>query len=176
MLCLVVEFLGEESTFPPFTRAHPGATIDLMVEPDDPDRPVRSEFVLVRGAPFTATDALVRGLAVTHAPVEPLRRDPASGLWFGRVHFRPSRLDTPSARALDKLKGLIGPPWVHVEAGVVLLRARLRDGSRADEAVELAQKVMAQEGLDAQVVAQEVSPRDHGVWEALVQHGLGITL
>jgi hypothetical protein len=176
MLCLVVEFLGEEPTFPPFTRAHPGATVDLMVEPDDPGRAVRSEFALVRGASLAATDALVRGLAATHAPVEPLRRDPAAGLWFGRLHFQPSRLDTPSARALDRIKDFIGPPWVHVESGVVLLRARLRDAGRADEAVERAQAAMAGEGLEAQVVAQEVSPRDHGVWEQLVQHGLGITL
>lgn len=176
MLCLVVEYLGEEAVFPPFTRAHPGATVDLMVEPDDPERPVRSEFALVRGAPIVAIDGLVRGLAATHAPVEPLRRDPSSGLWFGRLHFQPGRLDTPSARALVKLKDLIGPPWVHVEAGVVLLRARLRDQGRAEEAVELTQQAMAAEGLDAQVVAQEVSPRDHGVWEQLVQHGLGITL
>lgn len=176
MLVLVVEFTGEESTFPPFTRAHPGATVDLMVEPDDPDRPVRSEFALVRGAPMPVIEGLVRSLAATHSPVEPLRRDAAAGLWFGRLHFQPSRLDTPSSRALSRLRDLIGPPWVHVEAGVVLMRARLRDAARADEAVDLAQRAMAEEGLDAQVVAQEVSPRDHGVWESLVQHGLGITL
>jgi hypothetical protein len=63
-----------------------------------------------------------------------------------------------------------------VEAGVVLLRARLRDDVNADDAVERVQKAMAAAGLDAQVVVQEIAPRDHSVWEDLVQHGIGLTL
>ena len=45
-----------------------------------------------------------------------------------------------------------------------------------DEAVALAQDSLADAGIDAQCVVQEVSPRDHSVWEALVQHGIGLTL
>lgn len=176
MLCLVVEFPDTNATFPPFTRAHPGATVDLMVEPDDPARTRRSELVLVRGAPMEAIDALVAELGRTHAPVEASRRDEAGRLWFGRIHFEPGHLESPSGTALAKLAGSIGPPWVHVEAGVVLLRARVRDGIDADEFVARVQGLLTTAGVDAQVVVQEVSPRDHSVWEALVQHGIGLTL
>jgi len=176
MLCLVVEYLGEEVAFPPFTRAHAGATVDLMVEPDRAARPLRSELCLVRGAPIADVDALVGSLRATHAPVEELRRDPVAGLWFGRLHFQTARLTSPSAKALAALSDLIGPPWIHVEGGVVLLRARLRERADPDAAVALAQDSMAAAGFDAQVVVQEIAPRDHSVWEALVQHGIGLTL
>jgi hypothetical protein len=147
-----------------------------MVEPDDPRRKRRSELVLIRGAPIDAIDALVLELDRTHAPVEASRRDPGASTWFGRIHFEPAHLDSPSGKALAGLSDLIGPPWVHVEAGVVLLRARLRDDVNADDAVERVQKAMAAAGLDAQVVVQEIAPRDHSVWEDLVQHGIGLTL
>jgi hypothetical protein len=177
MLCLVVEYTGEDIDFPPFTRSHPGSTIDLMVEPAAGTREApRTMLVLVRGAPMAATDALVAEMARTKAPLEALRRDPAESLWFGRVHFRPADLASPSARALAGLAQSIGPPWVHVESGVVHLRARLRDEEWAEEVLQAAEKDLGAAGLDAQVVVQEVSPKDHSVWESLVRHGIGLSL
>lgn len=176
MLCLVVEYLADGDLLPRFTREHAGARVDLMVEPDDESRKQRSELALVRGTTLEDVDALVAQLKETRSPVQTLRRDAVAGLWFGRLHFDTSRLASPSAKALASLGTLIGPPWIHVEHGVVLLRARLRDPVHADDAVELAQQALAAAGFDAQCVVQEVSPRDHSVWEDLVQHGIGLTL
>lgn len=176
MLCLVVEYLADDDELPRFTRAHPGAVVDLMVEPDDESRKQRSELVLARGAPMEDLDAFVAQLRKSRPPVQTLSRDVLGGLWFGRVHFEPARLESPSSKALASLGSMIGPPWVHVEHGVVLLRARLRDPVHADDVVELAQQALAHAGFDAQCVVQEISPRDHGVWEDLVQHGIGLTL
>jgi hypothetical protein len=176
MLCLVVEYPSSEEAIAPFTRAHAGATVDLMVEPDDAARQHRSELVLVRGAPMAEIEALLQQVRKTHAPVQELRRDAVAGLWFGRLHFQAGKLGAPSAKALGKLAAHIGPPWVHVENGVVLLRARLRDTASPDATLEMAQALLAEAGFDAQCVVQEVSPRDHSVWEALVQHGIGLTL
>ena len=176
MLCLVVEYPSSEDGLAPFTRDNAGCSVDLLVEPDDAQRRQRSELCLVRGAPLALVDHLLARLRQTHAPVQELRRDEVAMLWFGRLHFNADRLAAPSARALASLADLIGPPWVHVENGVVLLRARLRDGTDADAALDRAQTALAAAGFDAQCVVQEVSPRDHSVWEALVQHGIGLTL
>lgn len=176
MLCLVVEYAGEDVDFPPFTRANPGSTADLLVEPADEDAAERSMLVLLRGAPAPQTDAFLARLAKDRGPVETLRRDPKAPLWFGRVRFRPSRLDAPSAKALVAVAPLIGAPWVHVEHGVVHLRARLKDPESAEEAVLLVQESLRAAGVDAQVAAQEVGSRDHSVWEELVRHGIGLSL
>lgn len=177
MLCLVVEYLAEGSEFPPFTRTHPGSTVDLIAElaaSEDLDR--RTALVMVRGAPWQALDALVADLGQRNAPVTTMRRDPARSLWFGRVTFHPSRFRSPSARAIAGLLGVIGPPWIHVEHGVVHLRARLKDPALAEDVLHLTAERLRAAGVDAQVVVQEVSPKDHSVWETLVQAGLGITL
>lgn len=176
MLCLVVEYSGEDVDFPPFTRAHPGSTVDLLVEPGPAEGSERSMLALLRGAPWQATDAFLKQLARSRGPVETLRRQPKSSLWFGRVRFKPSQLSAPSAKALVAVSDLIGPPWVHVEHGVVHLRSRLKDPAQAEEVLRLVQDSLRAAGVDAQVAVQEVSPKDHSVWESVVQHGIGLNL
>lgn len=173
MLCLVVEYTGEDSEFPAFTRRNRGATVDLMVEPGRADR--RQALVLVRDAPWPAVAALVADLSGRRAPVTTLRAEPAEELWFGRVGYDPRALDHPTARAVSALLDLVGPPWIHVESGVVHLRARLRDPAQAEDVLHLAEEGLRAVGAEAQVVVQEVSTKDHSVWESLVRHGIGLS-
>lgn len=175
MLCLVVEYPGEDSEFPAFTRQNRGATVDLMVEPGDPAAATRRQaLVLVRDAPWPAIQALVADLSRRRAPVTTLRAEAAEEMWFGRVTYDPQIHVHPTAKAVASLLDLIGPPWIHVESGVVHLRARLRGPAQAEDVLQLAQEGLRAAGTDAQVVVQEVSTKDHSVWESLVRHGIGL--
>jgi hypothetical protein len=177
MLCLVLESSAKGGELPPFTQQNPGATIDLMAEGKSEATPDRQTAVLlVRGAPWQATERFVAYLSSVHAPVTTLRASPEDGLWFGRVTFREATFHSPVAKAVQALAGMIGPPWVHLEHGVGHLRARIRDPAHAEDLIHLAEESLRAIGVEAQVVAQEVSPRDHSVWEELVQHGIGLRL
>jgi hypothetical protein len=173
MLCLVVEYTGEDTEFPAFTRQNRGATVDLMVEPGDSVQ--RHALVLVRDAGWTAIQSLVADLATRRAPAATLRAEPAEELWFGRITYDPRALVHPTARAVANLLDLVGPPWIHVESGVVHLRARLRDPAQAEDVLHLAEEGLRAAGTEAQVVVQEVSTKDHSVWESLVRHGIGLS-
>jgi len=173
MLCLVVEYTGEDSEFPAFTRANRGATVDLMVEPGGSAG--RHALVLVRDAAWPAIQALVADLAARRPPVDTLRAEPAEELWFGRVAYEPNKVAHPTVQAVTKLLDLVGPPWIHVESGVVHMRARLRDPAMAEDVLHLAEEGLKATGAEAQVVVQEVSTKDHSVWESLVRHGIGLS-
>lgn len=173
MLCLVVEYTGEDTEFPAFTRQNRGATVDLMVEPGESAQ--RHALVLIRDASWPAIQAMVAELSTRRAPVTTLRAEPAEELWFGRVTYDPQTLAHPTARAVVNLLDLVGPPWIHVESGVVHLRARLRDPAQAEDVLHLAQEGLRAAGTEAQVVVQEVSTKDHSVWESLVRHGIGLS-
>ena len=174
MLCLVVEYTGEDAEFPTFTRLHRGATVDLMVEPGESQHKHHA-LVLVRDAPWAAIESLVAELSDRRGPVSTMRSDAAELLWFGRITHDPKASAHPTARAVASLLDLIGPPWVHVESGVVHLRARLRDPARAEDVLQLAEDGLRAAGTEAQVVVQEVSMKDHSVWESLVRHGIGLS-
>ena len=172
MLCLVVEYTGEDTEFPAFTRANRGATVDLMVEPGEGAS--RQALVLVRDAPWPAIQSLVAELARKRPPVSTHRAEPAEEMWFGRVAFDQRMLANPTAQAVSRLLSLVGPPWIHVESGVVHLRARLRDPAQAEDVLQLAEEGLRAAGAEAQVVVQEVSTKDHSVWESLVRYGIGL--
>src|SRR5687767_6324731 len=104
MLCLVVEYTGEDTEFPAFTRQNRGATVDLMVEPGESEQ--RHALVLVRDAGWTAIQSLVAELSARRAPVSTLRAEPAEELWFGRVTYDPRALAHPTARAVASLLDL----------------------------------------------------------------------
>jgi hypothetical protein len=176
MLCLVIEYPGQadDHDFPGFTRQHPGSSVDILVEPGAGD--ARQALVLLRGAPWTALQGLVDELKRTRAPVQTLRAEPDEQMWFGRITYQAKTLDQPIAKAFAGLQAMHGPPWVHVEAGVVHLRAVLRDASHAEDVLQLAQEGLRAAGADVQAVVQEVSPKDHSVWESLVRHGIGMSL
>ncbi|HUR24828.1 MAG TPA: hypothetical protein VM327_02305 [Candidatus Thermoplasmatota archaeon] len=177
MQCLVLEY-ESGGEFPPFTKAHRGATVDLMAEPgathDEPYHP--SLLVLIRNAPWPAIQALVADLEVRRRPVTTLRVEPAEELWFGRATYDVATLTNPGTQVVVGLLGLLGPPWVHVEAGVVHLRARLLDPAQAEDVLNLAIEGLRAAGVEAQVVVQEIAAKDHSVWESLVRHSIGLDL
>lgn len=176
MLHLVIEYPAADGEFPPFTRQHPGSSVDFMAEPGAPGSPTRTGLILIRGAPWQAIDAFVADLSRRRAPVATLRREPANGLWFGRATFEVASMSAPGTKVITSLFGMIGPPWAHVEHGVVHLRARLKDPEQADEVLRQAEEGLRAAGLESQVVIQEVAPKDHSVWESLIQHGIGMSL
>lgn len=177
MLCLVLETSARGGELPPFTQQNPGATVDLMAEAKSDRTPdLQTAVLLVRGAPWPAIERFVAYLSTNQAPVTTLRSSPVESLWFGRVTFRAATFHSPVAKAVQALAGMIGPPWVHLEHGVGHLRARIRDPAHADELLQLAEESLKSIGVEAQVVVQEVAPRDHSVWEDLVQHGIGLKL
>lgn len=177
MLCLVIEASAAGGELPDFTRQNPGSTIDLMAEPaaqgNDDDL---SALVLVRGAPWQDIDGFVAELGRKQGPVTTLRRTPVESLWFGRATFHPSTFRTQGAKALQSLMGMMGPPWVHIEHGVVHIRARIKDPAKAEDLLQRAVESLRAAGQDPQVVVQEVAPKDHSVWEGLVQRGIGLSL
>ena len=178
MLCLVVEY-ESGGEFPPFTQQHRGATVDLMAEPADPHDPEHHRsrlLVLIRNAPWPAIEALVADLAERRKPLTTLRAEPGEALWFGRATYDVATLKSPGTKVIVGLLDLIGPPWVHVESGVVHLRARLRDPAQAEEVLQLASEGLKAAGVEAQAVVQEISPKDHSVWESLVRHSIGMSL
>lgn len=176
MLHLVLEYPAMDGEFPPFTRQNPGSTIDFMAEPGPANSPTRTGLILVRGAPWQAIDAFVADLSRRRAPVTTLRREPASGLWFGRATFNVASMTAPGTKVITGLLGMIGPPWAHVEHGVVHLRARLKDATQAEDVLHLAEEGLRAAGIESQAVIQEVAPKDHSVWESLIQHGIGMSL
>jgi hypothetical protein len=176
MLCLVIEYPGQQDDqdFPGFTQRNRGASVDILIEPGSGES--RQALVLVRGAPWGAMQELVAELQRTRAPVQTLRADPAEEMWFGRITYEARSLDQPIAKAFGRIQSMHGPPWVHVEAGVVHLRAVLRDARHAEDVLQLAQEGLRAAGADVQAIIQEVAPKDHSVWESLVRHGIGMSL
>ena len=177
MLCLIVEFPAAGGELLPFTQQNPGASVELIAEPSPPGaRDTVTALVLVRGAPWQAIDEFVATKLGAGGPVTTLRRVPVESLWFGRATFHPSAFRSDNAKALLSVLPLVGPPWVHMEHGVVHLRARIKDPTHAEEVLHLTQQTLVAGGLEAQAIVQEVSPKDYGVWETLVQRGIGMSL
>lgn len=177
MLCLVVEASAVGGELPPLTQDHPGATVELIGEPPGQDAgDTITTLMLVRGAPWQAIDQFVEQLSRTKAPVTTIRRSPVESLWFGRATFHTSAFRTPGAIALRDVFKKVGPPWVHIEHGVAHLRARVKDPEHADDLVTDTVESLRKANVDAQVIVQEVAPKDHSVWENLVQLGIGISL
>lgn len=177
MLCLVLEFPAAGGDLLPFTQENPGSTIELIAEPTPAgSHDTVTALVLVRGAPWQAIDKFVATKLALGGPVTTLRRVPVESMWFGRATFHPSAFRSANAKALFSVLPMVGPPWVHMEHGVVHLRARIKDAAHADDVLQVAQDTLRAGGLEAQAVVQEVSPKDHSVWENLVQHGIGLSL
>jgi hypothetical protein len=176
MLCLVAEYAAEDSEFAQFTRAHPGSTVDLMTEQAARDARAHTALALVRGAPWAAIEALVLALRRRTPPAQALRSDARQARWFGRVAFDVGGAGLEANPALARVIDQVGPPWLHVEAGVVHLRARLREPRHPDEVLALAEEGLREAGVEAQTIVQEVAERDHSVWEDLVRHSIGLSL
>lgn len=167
---LVAEFEAPEMPMAAFTARHPGTSVDLVLEPQGPDRsPLHRGIFFAKGV----TDPLMAELrAETEAAydqVETLRRDRAARTWMATVRVR-EQTDWPAAaQALAAFQQRTGTPWVHVEDGVVYMRAALREEADGPGLVADLEAELARRGALAQVAVQEVGAADFGVWKDIVE-------
>jgi hypothetical protein len=173
---LVVEFPSEGFVMTRFTRAHPLCTVDLVSERGVAWRGERIHpaLFLAKGVAWREFQDLLEELARMHEPATILRRDPAGLAWLCRVSFHESNLG-PEGHALAQFQDRFGPPWLHVEQGVLHLRARLGETMDAEVLVDQLTGFLEATGVQAQVEVQELGPTDYGVWEELLQAGAGLT-
>jgi len=174
---LVVEFPSRQFIFTRFTAAHPLCTIDVILDQVQarPGGAVHPATFLVKGSPWLELRGLLDELERLHGPVQVLRRE-ASGLsWLCHLDFNEKHLGSDGA-ALQRLQSQFGPPWLHHEQGVCLLRARLPRGADGEALAARLGEALRQTGVEAQVDIITLAPRDDGVWEELLQASSGRAL
>jgi hypothetical protein len=87
---------------------------------------------------------------------------------------RESTLHSTGAAAIAQFQDRFGPPWTHIDDGVVYMRARLHKATDGDRLVHQVRGYLAKEGVDAHVSVQDFSTHDYGVWDDLVQASIGL--
>jgi hypothetical protein len=175
---VIVECPGQDLPLGSFTLRNPGATVDLISEPaveEGGDR-MHPSLVLVKGAPLPALDLLLRQLEKVYDHIETIERDELRGTWLGRMRIRESAFaHNKGATIITSFQHRYRAPWTHLEDGVLYIRARVLDEAHGELMVDQMRRFFGQAGVEAQVDVQEVSPRDYGVWEDLVQRAIGLS-
>jgi hypothetical protein len=174
---VIVECPAEDLPLASFTLRNPGTTIDLISEPaveEGGDR-LHPSLVLIKGAPPAALALLLKQLGKVYDQVEAIERDDLRHLWLGRMRIRESAfLHNKGAAIITSFQHRYRAPWTHLEDGVLHIRARVLDEAHGELLVDQMRRFMAQAGVDAQVEVREISSRDYGVWEDLIQHAIGL--
>lgn len=173
---LVVEFSGEGLMLAEWTRDHPGTSVDLISEAvrvKDGER-LHPSLVLVRGAHRAALVQLLDRLDRLYGPLQTLRLDAMRGEWLGRMAVRESSMHSTAAAAILQFQHRYGPPWTHMDDGVVYMRARLPAGDDGDRLLHQVRGYLAKNEVDAHVALQELGAHDYGVWDDLVQASIGL--
>lgn len=174
---VVVEYDGAGLPFVDWAKAHPGVTLDMILSPlraAGADLQIPG-FALVRGLSAKAMTDLPRLLEASYAPTQAMRRDAKRGEWFGRITLHVANMrQAPAAQAVARLSDRFGPPWSHVDDGVVYMRLRVPDGADADALARDIQAEAAARGAEAQVSVESFGRHDFGVWEELVQAAIGL--
>lgn len=172
---VVVEYPQPDTPLGSFTLHHPGSTIDLISEPAvvQGEDLVHPSVVLIKGAAAADVEALVARLGRLHE-IERIERD-ASGRWLGRMRIRASTIaHNPGAQVVLQFQHRFGAPWTHIEQGLVHLRARVPDEGQADLLADQMRRYFDKARVEAQVEVREVSAKDYGVWDELVQRAIGL--
>lgn len=174
---LIVEFPQSDTPLAAFTLHVPGATVDLISEPTvlQGDDLIHPSVVLIRGAPAADVDALLKRMAILW-DIETIERDESKRSWMGRMRIKDSiMVHDPGAQVIMQFQHRFGAPWTHIEQGTVHLRARVGDASQADVLADQMLRYFAKAGVDAQVELREISAKDYGVWDELVQRAIGLS-
>ena len=173
---LVVEFSGEGLTLAEWTRDQPGATIDLISEPaqGDGDGRVHPSLLLVKGAGRAGLVQLMDRVDRLYGPLHTLKIEPARGQWLVRLNIRESAMHSAATAALMQFQHRFGPPWTHMDDGVVYMRARLPARGDGDRLLQQVRGYLADQKVDAHVSLQELGSHDYGVWDDLVQASIGL--
>ena len=176
-LFVIVEMTADDMPLSSFTLRNPGTAVDIISEPvavegDDRYHP---SLVMVKGAPADALNVLLRQLGRVYDHIEAIERDDLRRLWLGRMRLHESAyLHNRGARVLSSFQHRYGAPWTHLEAGTLHLRARVQDEEQGELLADQMRRYFGKEGVDAQVELREISGKDYGVWEELVQHAIGL--
>ena len=173
---LVIEFEGDGLTLAEWTRDHPGTTVDLISEPVravGADR-VHPTLFLIKGAKRAALVQLMDRLDRLFGPIDTLRMEPQRGQWMGRMQLRESAMHSAAAAALLQFQHRFGAPWMHIDDGIVYMRARLPAGDDGERLGHQVRGFLAKNEAEAHVTVQEFSTHDYGVWDDLVQASIGL--
>ena len=174
---VVVEFPAADTPLAGFTARNPGTTLDAILQPvvDEGDGPVHHSTVLIKGADPAVLTTFLGQLSKVYDRIEPIERDDRRRLWLGRVRVHESAYThNPGAKAMVDFQHRYGAQWAHVEAGIAHLRAKILDSSQGDLLADQMRRHFQKIGVDAQVEVREISAKDYGVWEDLVQRSVGL--
>ena len=174
---LVVEYPQEDTPLASFTANVPGTSVDLISEPpvEQGDELVHPSVVLIRGAPKAQLDALLQRLAGFYS-IQTIERNDQASAWTGRMRIKESMFaHNRGAQVIVQFQHRFGAPWTHIEQGMVHLRARVADTAQADVLADQMRRYFAKAGVDAQVELREISAKDYGVWDELVQRAIGLS-
>lgn len=174
---VIVEFPTPDTPLSSFTFRNPGSTIDLIMEPvvEEGGRRLHQSTVLVKGADGKAIDLLLRQLAKVYDHIETIERGASGQSWLGRMRIEEKAYAHNAAAAATTLfQHRYGAQWCHLEAGSCHLRARVVDPAQGDLLVDQMARHFRKIGVEAQVEVREISAKDYGVWDDLVQRSIGL--
>lgn len=173
---LVVELDQPDLLLTSFTGQHPGCTIDVIKEPPVPhgDELLHPAIFMVKHAPWDAMATLQADLAQVYGPATTLRLDKANQVWVGRITMPQSAYHDAGAQAILKFQSHYGVAWVHLEQGVLHMRARIRDGVEPARLARQCQGFLEAHDVSAQVSLQEIPEHDFGLWRELVEYTVGL--
>lgn len=174
---LVVEYDGKGLPFVDWAHQHKGVQFDMILEPIQAagaglNMPA---VALVRGLDASAYLGLEELLDDKYSPRSTIRRDPRRGEWLGRLTIHVENMKSGAARAVARHANRFGPPWSHVDDGVVYMRMRLAEETDAIQLVADIQAALAAVGAEAHVSVESYSRHDYSVWDRLVQASIGLS-
>lgn len=141
-----------------------GGTLDTVIEAPVQPRPVYAGVAFTRGMPETVVDRLLAGIAVKYGePAIVLRREPGGCVFRYRVPAE--RVEDPAVRVLLAVQTGLGPPWTHIEAGKVVLRAAAP--ADAGGAMETVRQALQLAGVQAKVGLRRLAGEELAAWREL---------
>lgn len=174
---VIVEFPANDTPLASFTLRNPGCTIDLILEPvvHEGGRNLHQSIVLIKGAEGKAIAHLLTQLDKVYDHIDPIETDLAHGTWLGRMRLdEDAYTHNPGSKSIVQFQHRFGAQWAHLEEGTCHLRARVTDSAHADLLVDQMMHHFDRIGVEAQVEVREISGKDYGVWEDLVQRAIGL--
>jgi hypothetical protein len=174
---LVVEYDGRGLPFVDWAHARPGVTFDMILQ--EPRRSPAGDLeipgiALVRGLDLTAAQHLAWLVDKHYAPWASIRKDLAHGNWLLRVTIHVANMASPAARAVAGFSARLGPPWSHVDDGIVYMRMRVPDRADAEGLAREVHDACVATGAEVQVSVESYGSHDYGVWDQLVQASIGL--
>lgn len=175
---VIAEFPTPDTPLSSFTLRNPGCTIDLIMEPvvEEDGRRLHQSTVLIKGADRKAIELFLRQLAKVYDHIETIERDATGQTWLGRMRIdEKAYAHNAAAMATVLFQHRYGAQWCHLEAGSCHLRARVLDEPQGELLVDQMARHFRKIGVEAQVEVREISLKDYGVWEDLVQRSIGLS-